>query len=671
MQENTKNLVEEPRNETISQERVTKMKNSWMAFMQKEVINNKNVNLLQEVYEHVYGTNNEELVARSKSHKNDRVGKSMAELVYLDMIGVLSDKIVKDKELCLWFIEKMKNRYCDDIEFVIKRAQKDESNLTLFDRLTTPMLFTQCAETDDAKTHFLAFIFLFYAREENMKLLSNLDDAWYQSYLVGENEYEIGLKKINSEMTQKMDWTDDFIASRTCKQYIKKQIELLAAHKGKNVEELKELIAKKATNDNDMAYLSLTIMKEYGGCPQWVIDKEQELSCENIDTKLEAYYKHKLLAFWKTQVEKMDSICKLDITRYYLPECDYEHDFEIITNSIVIDIMGQLFADLTKEFYSNFSFERITKKSLIATYTDKIKEYDDIISKKDEQIQELQEDNFIANDLLEKKQFAEEQVKELETVISKKDAKIKRLSEVIRQKNEAIRLYSKRQSSNSFEALEGMDEDTDVLPKERTGTGDKKIAVVKEIPEGHIITRVTLFKCTKNNHKLTDICCCVRILKEDGEESVEKIPGGYCKECDRYFILEEDYKQLKQKGLLLCRVVEADYWVTQGKEMDYSQLKTESLLHMMGYNVNVVENLTVQQRQGLLKFIVDEGILTVAEIRSRLRWLINRGSKTPRMWKAVLKWKSDSDFLKQYGLDNKMKIDVEEVSAKKYRNRVG
>ena len=164
MQENTKNLVEEPRNETISQERVTKMKNSWMAFMQKEVINNKNVNLLQEVYEHVYGTNNEELVARSKSHKNDRVGKSMTELVYLDMIGVLSDKIVKDKELCLWFIEKMKNRYCDDIEFVIKRAQKDESNLTLFDRLTTPMLFTQCAETDDAKTHFLAFIFLFYAR---------------------------------------------------------------------------------------------------------------------------------------------------------------------------------------------------------------------------------------------------------------------------------------------------------------------------------------------------------------------------------------------------------------------------------------------------------------------------------------------------------------------------
>ena len=232
-------------------------------------------------------------------------------------------------------------------------------------------------------------------------------------------------------------------------------------------------------------------------------------------------------------------------------------------------------------------------------------------------------------------------------------------------------MYSKRQSSNSFEALEGMDEDTDVLPKERTGTGDKKIAVVKEIPEGHIITRVTLFKCTKNNHKLTDICCCVRILKENGEESVEKIPGGYCKECDRYFILEEDYKQLKQKGLLLCRVVEADYWVTQGKEMDYSQLKTESLLHMMGYNVNVVENLTVQQRQGLLKFIVDEGILTVAEIRSRLRWLINRGSKTPRMWKAVLKWKSDSDFLKQYGLDNKMKIDVEEVSAKRYRNRVG
>lgn len=670
MEENTKNLVEEPHNETKDPEQVTKMKYCWMVFMQKEVIGNKNVKLLQEVYEHVYGTNNEELVARSKSRKNDCVGKSMSELVYLDMIGILSDKIVEDKEFCIWFIEKMKKSNYADVECFIERAQKDESNITLFDRITTPLLFVRHAKEESAETFFIRFVFLFYAKKESMQLINDFDEVRYESCLGGENEYEAGLRIINCEMTKKMDWTDDFLASRTYKKYIRKQIEALAAHKGKNVEELKHLIAQKATLNNDMVYLSLSMMRESGGCPQWAMDTKHMLTLDDIDTKLEAYYKHKLLEFWRKKMKEMDSICKLDITRYYLPKCDYEHDFEIITNSSVVDIMNQLIADLTEEFYSNFSFERITNKSLLETYDSKIKEYDDIIAEKNMQIQELQEKNLITNDLLEKKRFAEEQIKELETVISKKEAKIKRLSEVIRQKNAAIRLYYKRQNSNNFEVLDGMGEDLEALPVGRTDAGDKKIAVVKEIPEGHIITRVTLFKCTKNNHKLTDICCCVRILKEDGEESVEKIPGGYCKECDKYFILEEDYKQLKQKGLLLCKVVEADYWVTQGKEMDYSQLKTESLLHMMGYNVNVVENLTVQQRQGLLKFIVDEGILTVAEIRSRLRWLINRGSKTPRMWKAVLKWNADSDFLKQYGLANKMIIDVEKVSAKKYQNRV-
>ena len=68
--------------------------------------------------------------------------------------------------------------------------------------------------------------------------------------------------------------------------------------------------------------------------------------------------------------------------------------------------------------------------------------------------------------------------------------------------------------------------------------------------------------------------------------------------------------------------------------------------------------------------IVDEGVLSVAEIRSYLQWLINRGNKTPRLWNACSKWKADSDFIEQYGIEKRTVIDADTIVARNYRNRV-
>lgn len=200
--------------------------------------------------------------------------------------------------------------------------------------------------------------------------------------------------------------------------------------------------------------------------------------------------------------------------------------------------------------------------------------------------------------------------------------------------------------------------------------GNRGIAEVREISHTQFITRVNVFKCTNAKHKVIDVRCSIDVMNHNGDIYSCKVPGGYCKECDRYFILEEDYRKLKEKGILMCKVVEQDFWVKQDKQMDYTTLKPESVLNMMGYNVNILDNLTQQQRHNILTLVVDEGILSVAEIRSHLQWLIKGRSETERFANACLKWEADSEFIKQYGIEKRAVIDADTIVARNYRNRV-
>ncbi len=203
----------------------------------------------------------------------------------------------------------------------------------------------------------------------------------------------------------------------------------------------------------------------------------------------------------------------------------------------------------------------------------------------------------------------------------------------------------------------------------RNRDNHENIAEFREISPTQFITRVTVFKCTSGKHKVIDVRCSIKVMNQSGDVYNCMVPGAYCKECDRYFILEEDYRKLKEKGILMCKVVEQDFWIKQEKQIDYTSFKQESVLRLMGYNVNVLDNLTEIQRQKILMLIVDEGVLSVAEIRSYLQWLINRGNKTPRLKNACLKWEADSEFIKQYGIEKRTVINADTIVARNYRNR--
>ena len=94
------------------------------------------------------------------------------------------------------------------------------------------------------------------------------------------------------------------------------------------------------------------------------------------------------------------------------------------------------------------------------------------------------------------------------------------------------------------------------------------------------------------------------------------------------FILEADYNRLSQLGVLLCRKLTRDVYLSNGDAIiNGDEFNTESLLHQIGYNVNSQDDLTAEQRQNLLKLAIDNNLYSISGLLSFLDWLIARNKK--------------------------------------------
>lgn len=204
-----------------------------------------------------------------------------------------------------------------------------------------------------------------------------------------------------------------------------------------------------------------------------------------------------------------------------------------------------------------------------------------------------------------------------------------------------------------------------------TGPQQSKIVIeTRDILQKEFITRVNVFHCTNEEHKLVDIRCRINVLLPSGKTETCIIPGACCETCDKYFILDADFQQVRQKGILLCKVVEYDFWTSQGAKDSFWGLNKESLLHIMGYNVNVQSDLSQAQRWRLLELIVDEGIMTVTEIRSHLQWLIKKNRNNRNFVDACKKWEQDSNHIAEYRIKQDDVVEVDSITKKNYRSKL-
>lgn len=209
--------------------------------------------------------------------------------------------------------------------------------------------------------------------------------------------------------------------------------------------------------------------------------------------------------------------------------------------------------------------------------------------------------------------------------------------------------------------------------KEQVNIKVKSVAktdkLVKDITPKHFLTRVNVYKCSSAGHKLVDINCRLLVVNSKGKKETLIVPGAYCETCDKYYMLESQYQKIIEKGIPVCKVVEYNYWVTGENKHSYMNLSQESLLHMMGYNVNMQAGLPKAQRWGILEMIVDEEILSATEIMSHLQWLIRRNCGNRNFQDARNKWEMDCKHIEEYARNNSSVVDVTSVQRNIYHKR--
>lgn len=190
---------------------------------------------------------------------------------------------------------------------------------------------------------------------------------------------------------------------------------------------------------------------------------------------------------------------------------------------------------------------------------------------------------------------------------------------------------------------------------------EKTIVENYVISPKHFLTRVHIFQCTNRNHKLLDVIATVKVLNSVGVLKEVSVPAAYCKTCNKYYILETEYQKLKKYGHIVCKVVENTYWTKDLKDNPFN-LNEESVLHLLGYNVNAQANLSQSQRWGLLEIMVDEKVLTRMEICSHLDYLINRSKNRKNFDLAISKWKSDRAYISKYVAGSR-KVEIGKITV--------
>ena len=171
------------------------------------------------------------------------------------------------------------------------------------------------------------------------------------------------------------------------------------------------------------------------------------------------------------------------------------------------------------------------------------------------------------------------------------------------------------------------------------------------INESDIIVKSSVRSCQNKEHLVIDVIAKIQVMKDDGEVVWNYLHAAYCEECNEYIVLNADFELLE--GTPMCEVYEIIRGVkTSNCTKTYSN--SESIIHAMGYNVNINDNLSATTRREILLSIVENGTLTQEEVLSYLDSLIQRGSGDPKYVNAVSKWRSDREYIQKQWFTNEV-----------------
>lgn len=137
----------------------------------------------------------------------------------------------------------------------------------------------------------------------------------------------------------------------------------------------------------------------------------------------------------------------------------------------------------------------------------------------------------------------------------------------------------------------------------------------------------------------------IPLLLASGEIITRTILGTYCNNCKKYFVLDTEFKKILCEGRIQTQISFSE----SGSHFNGMDLSPESLLMKCGYTVSATSKVTKEQRQKLLKSIIENKLYTPAKIVTHFRFLVSMNNNviSRDMSVAISKWEEDIAFLQQ------------------------
>lgn len=184
-----------------------------------------------------------------------------------------------------------------------------------------------------------------------------------------------------------------------------------------------------------------------------------------------------------------------------------------------------------------------------------------------------------------------------------------------------------------------------------------------EINFSDVIVLSTVTTCKSKRHNITDITAQIPIINNEGNIIYQNLNIAYCRECNKYIMLKEDFKSIN--GVIACQIIDQTSLLTKDRDGDEIKFDLgESVLYKYGYNVKAQENLSSKQRHLILSMVVEANIMSRGEVCSHLDTLIERGNKIPSWKNATDKWKQDRYYINSYNVNNLPKVIFDRIILK-------
>ncbi|MEO5288458.1 hypothetical protein [Limosilactobacillus allomucosae] len=239
-------------------------------------------------------------------------------------------------------------------------------------------------------------------------------------------------------------------------------------------------------------------------------------------------------------------------------------------------------------------------------------------------------------------------------------------------------------TDNSTDELPNMDSQKDQLIENSvsktdnvTQTSDKLTIIVKNgkkfcqypLEDDWYLTRIRKIPCLGKKHNIIKFYAVANAnFKRHPDHHLVRFPAYYCQECDRIMVKEPVYQEIRNDCRLLCNVVNESFWTPKfqpqhtNKHFVATFGNEESILHILGYNVNAQIGLTTPQRHAILRQIIINGQLSQSQIEHHLRYLIRRNRSNRKFRQAIEKWLADLNYVSRLDV-NYSRIPINAMRA--------